>query len=83
MRIVTARKDLRVINMSGTKAGALKARKTMIEKYGESYYTTIGTKGGYASTGGGFGQGEAGRRRASIAGRKGGRRSAQKRQRND
>lgn len=34
--------------MSGTKAGAVKARATIKEKHGENFYHTIGKKGGQA-----------------------------------
>lgn len=36
--------------MSGTKAGALKARNTNYERHGEDFYRKIGRKGGTVST---------------------------------
>lgn len=35
--------------MSGTKAGALKAKNTIIDKYGVNYYKNIGSIGGKAT----------------------------------
>ena len=32
--------------MSGTKAGAMKAKKTIIERHGEDYFKNIGSIGG-------------------------------------
>jgi hypothetical protein len=58
--------------MSGTKAGGKLAAKTNKEKYGSDFYKRIGAVGGKLGHNGGFGQGEEGRKRASIYGRKGG-----------
>ena len=55
--------------MSQTKAGAKKARATMMEKYGKDYYKEIGKVGGQnGNTGGFYKNSEA----AREAGRKGG-----------
>lgn len=40
--------------MAGTKAGAAKAKKTMIAKYGENHWANIGQIGGQNSVTGGF-----------------------------
>lgn len=32
--------------MPGTKQGGLKAKKTMLDRYGKDYYQRIGNKGG-------------------------------------
>lgn len=58
--------------MAGNRIGGLKAVKTIKERYGEWFYFEIGVRGGRASRGGGFGQGEEGRERARAAGRIGG-----------
>lgn len=58
--------------MSGSKSGGLRAAKTNKLLYGEDFYKNIGAKGGKNGHTGGFGQGEAGRIRASVYGRKGG-----------
>lgn len=55
--------------MAGTKEGGKKAAATNKAKYGDDFYSNIGTKGGKISTTGGF---YANRELASIAGRKGG-----------
>lgn len=55
--------------MSGTTAGALKAREKIYEKYGKDWYATIGRKGGQNGNTGGF---AANPKLAVIAGRKGG-----------
>lgn len=58
--------------MAGTKAGGIKARQKVLEKYGEDFYKNIGKKGGEnGHTGGFWGHPE----RARIAGQKGGKRS--------
>lgn len=44
--------------MPGTKAGAAKARATMIAKYGENFYKEIGHKGGKNGTGHAYGHGK-------------------------
>ena len=54
--------------MAGTKAGGEKAAAPNKLRYGTSFYTTIGRKGGKISTGGGFTS-----ESARIAGAKGGR----------
>lgn len=64
--------------MSQTPEGAIKAKATIIEKYGKDYFANMGKLGGQKSTSGGFGQGEMGRERARIAGAKGGRVSRRK-----
>ena len=56
--------------MSGTKAGGLKAAKTILEKHGADFYKRIGHKGGKNGHTGGFAANPV---LASIAGRKGGR----------
>lgn len=66
--------------MSGTKAGGLKASKTMKEKYGENYFAEMGRKGGLNGHTGGF---YANRELASIAGRKGGLKSRRRRKTHD
>lgn len=55
--------------MSGTRAGGLKARKTIKKTYGKDFYRVIGSKGGKLGTTGGF---YANRELAREAGRKGG-----------
>ncbi len=40
--------------MSGTKAGGIKAAKTVKEKYGIGFYQRIGKKGGYNGRGAGY-----------------------------
>jgi hypothetical protein len=59
--------------MAGTKRGGQRAADTNKAKHGNDFYRKIGAIGGKNSTTGGFGQGEAGRERARIAGAKGGR----------
>lgn len=66
--------------MSGTKAGGLKASKTMKEKYGDDYFALMGRKGGLNGHTGGF---YANRELASIAGRKGGLKSRRRSKKND
>lgn len=61
--------------MAGTIIGGSKAKETNKRKYGQDYYQKIGALGGAKSRGGGFGQGEEGRKRAKLAGAKGGRKS--------
>lgn len=58
--------------MAGNLEGAKRARATMYDRYGLDYYHKIGEIGGKVGRGGGFGQGEVGRKRAIEAGRKGG-----------
>lgn len=64
--------------MSGTKAGGLKAAKTIMKRYGEDFYGEIGRRGGSNGHSGGFASnkvgadGLTGRERSRIAGRKGG-----------
>jgi uncharacterized protein len=58
--------------MAGTKAGGKLAAKTNKEKYGSDFYKRIGAVGGKLGRTGGFADGEEGRRRASVYGRKGG-----------
>ena len=55
--------------MAGTKAGAAKARDTIIRVYGEDYFHKIGKVGGANGHTGGF---YANRELAREAGRKGG-----------
>ena len=55
--------------MAGNKAGAIKARKKVIELYGEDFYKKIGHKGGSNGTTGGFAKD---RKLARRAGRLGG-----------
>lgn len=56
--------------MAGTVAGGRKAAATNRMRYGLSFYTDIGRKGGKVSRGGGFAMN---RELAVAAGRKGGR----------
>lgn len=58
--------------MAGTLAGGKKAAKTNISKYGEDFYSRIGTKGGRNGHTGGFATNPA---LARIAGAKGGKKS--------
>ena len=66
--------------MSQTKAGALKAKATIL-KNNPNHYKDIGKKGGQMSTTGGFASqlkdsnGLTGAERAKLAGQKGGRKS--------
>lgn len=55
--------------MSGTKAGGMKAAKTVKEKYGTEFYGLIGAKGGRLGHTGGF---AADPERAKRAGKIGG-----------
>jgi hypothetical protein len=57
--------------LSGTLTGGKKAAENNKRKYGRDFYAKIGSKGGKASTTGGF---YANRELASIAGAKGGKR---------
>jgi len=58
-------------NLSGTKAGAAKAAKTMVERYGADFYKNMGRAGGRAKVSTkGFGGMTPEKRRA--AGQKGG-----------
>ena len=57
-------------NMSGTKAGGMKAAATNKAKYGKEFYARIGKKGGQNGHTGGFAANPA---LARIAGAKGGR----------
>lgn len=50
--------------MAGTKQGGFKARDKNVAKHGPGFYAKIGAMGGKKSRGGGFAQGEAGRKRA-------------------
>lgn len=60
--------------MAGTKAGAMKAKRTIQAKYGYDYYSKIGAIGGANGTTGGFASdligedGLTGRERAKKAG---------------
>ncbi len=58
--------------MAGTKEGGRKAAMTNKQRYGMSFYETIGAAGGRISTGGGFAKN---RELAKVAGQKGGRAS--------
>ncbi len=58
--------------MAGTPEGGLKAAATNRKKYGKGFYSNIGAVGGKNGHTGGF---FANRELASIAGRKGGRKS--------
>ena len=64
--------------MAGNKAGGLKTRQTIKEKYGSDFYKRIGSAGGKNSSNGGFGSkkvgddGLTGAQRAKVAGYKGG-----------
>ncbi len=64
--------------MAGTKAGAIKARKTIIEKYGRDHWASIGQVGGQNSVSGGFAShvtgkdGLTGVQRSKVVGFKGG-----------
>lgn len=55
--------------MSGTKAGALKAKETYFKKYGKDFFKEMGRKGGKVCVPKGF---ALNRELASEAGRKGG-----------
>lgn len=61
--------------MSGTKAGGLKAARTILERHGNGFYSRIGTKGGLNGHTGGF---AANPDLARIAGKKGGRISSRR-----
>lgn len=63
--------------MAGTKAGAAKTKKTILETYGKDYYKEIGKIGGKLGTTGGFAYAlknydETDPRHPSNAGKKGG-----------
>lgn len=58
--------------MSGTVSGGRKARETNLKKYGNNFYSIIGSKGGQNGHTGGFAANPA---LARIAGAKGGRKS--------
>lgn len=58
--------------MAGTKAGGLKAIKTIKETYGEDFYVNIGRKGGLAQVPKGFAKNP---KLAQKAGQKGGKKS--------
>lgn len=59
--------------MSGTKIGGLRARETNLKKYGDDFYSIIGSKGGQQnSRPKGF---AANKELARLAGAKGGRKS--------
>lgn len=59
--------------MSGTIAGAKKAKLTNIERHGQDYFERIGAIGGRKKgVAKGFGAGKAGRERARTAGARGG-----------
>ena len=47
--------------MSGNRAGGLKAAKTNKDRYGDDFFKNIGTLGGKASMGSGFGLMKVGR----------------------
>ena len=70
--------------MSGTRAGAKKATKTIYIKHGLDFFKRVGAIGGANGHTGGFGSdirgsdGLTGRERARIAGMKGGRKSSRK-----
>lgn len=55
--------------MAGTKAGGLKARKTIYKKHGKNFYKRIGAIGGHNGHTGGFASNP---ELARSAGRKGG-----------
>jgi len=40
--------------MSGTKAGAVKAKQTIVDKFGSGYWAKIGSEGGKRGTTGGY-----------------------------
>jgi general stress protein YciG len=63
---------LEVIEMSGTKAGGIKAAKTNLQRHGADFYKRIGHIGGQNGHTGGFAANPA---LAKIAGAKGGRKS--------
>lgn len=64
--------------MSGTRIGAAKAKATLIAKYGEDWYKTIGRRGGAVPSTGGFASSKVGAdgltgvERAKVAGSIGG-----------
>lgn len=58
--------------MVGTKAGGMKAAATTKRRHGDDFYSRIGKKGGQNGHTGGF---AANRALASLAGRKGGKKS--------
>lgn len=61
--------------MAGSVEGGKKAAVTNKAKYGDTFYKSIGAKGGRVGTTGGFGQGEKGKELARRAGVLGGRKS--------
>lgn len=62
--------------MAGTIQGAVKAKKTNLERHGEDFFQRIGVLGGQKKgVAKGFAAGEAGRARAIEAGKRGGKRS--------
>ncbi len=62
--------------MAGTKAGAAKAKKTILKKHGKNFFATIGQTGGKAT---GVAKGFAANPTlAAAAGRKGGRKSTRR-----
>ena len=67
--------------MAGTKASGLKARETIIETYGEEFYSSIGRKGGKRRVAKGFAKMDPEKR--SAAGRKGGKLAREGRKKND
>ena len=62
----------RIKKISGTKAGGLKAAATNKAKYGDEFYSDIGSRGGKVCCAKGF---AANRALARLAGAKGGRKS--------
>lgn len=57
--------------MSGTRAGALKTKQTLYEKYGKDYYVNMGRIGGKLGHTGGFASNpELARRAGSIGGKR-------------
>ena len=55
--------------MAGTKAGAQKSKKTLLERYGEDYFSNMGKKGGKAMVPKGFALNP---EKAAEAGKRGG-----------
>lgn len=63
--------------MPGTRAGGVKAKSTILERYGAGFYSRLAAAGGRKGTTGGFASEEVGsdgltgRERARLAGKKG------------
>lgn len=62
--------------MAGTREGGKRAAETNKKRYGDTFYRTIGKKGGATSVGGGFSKNRDLAREAGAKGGKASRRSA-------